>query len=67
MKPRNRTVSGDLTSKSKTDGWIAARAYGDARDSYAQAIYAHTSPVQIGTGRPPGIAQESAAFFCALN
>ena len=47
----------------EADGWIAARAYGDARDSFAQAIYAHTSPVQIGTGQPPGIAQESAAFF----
>ena len=47
----------------EADGWIAARAYGDARDSFAQAIYAHTSPVQIGTGRPPGIAQDSAAFF----
>ena len=47
----------------ETDGWIAARAYGDARDSFAQSIYAHTSPVQIGTGRPPSIAQESAGFF----
>lgn len=47
----------------ESDGWIAARAYGDARDSYAQAIYAHTSPLQIGTGRPPGIAQASAAAF----
>ena len=47
----------------ETDGWVAARAYGDARDSFAQAIYAHTSPVYIGTGRPNRIAQESAAFF----
>ena len=37
----------------EADGWIAARAYGDARDSFAQAIYAHTSPVQIGTGSSP--------------
>ncbi|MCZ6678463.1 MAG: CehA/McbA family metallohydrolase [Candidatus Poribacteria bacterium] len=47
----------------KMDGWIAARTFGDARDSFAQAIYAHTSPVYIGTGRPDGIAQESAALF----
>ena len=47
----------------ETDGWLAARAYGDARDSFAQAIYAHTSPVYIGTGRPDNIAKESAAFF----
>ena len=47
----------------ETDGWVAARAYGEARDSFAQAIYAHTSPVYIGTGRPNRIAQESAAFF----
>jgi len=46
-----------------TDGWIAARAFGDARDSFAQAIYAHTSPVYIGTGRPSGIAQASASYF----
>ena len=62
-KHRNRTVSGAFDLEVETDGWIAARAYGDARDSFAQAIYAHTSPVQVGTGRPPGIAQESAAFF----
>ena len=47
----------------ETDGWLAARAYGDARDSFAQAVYAHTSPIYIGTGRPNGIAQESARFF----
>ena len=45
------------------DGWIAARAYGDARDSFAQPIYAHTSPIYIGTGRPHGVAKESAMFF----
>ena len=49
--------------QAETDGWLAARAYGDARDSFAQAIYAHTSPVYIGTGRPDNIAKESAAFF----
>ena len=45
------------------EGWIAARAYSDARDSFAQPLYAHTSPIYIGAGRPPDLARESAAFF----
>ena len=47
----------------ESDGWIAARAFGAARDSFAQAIYAHTSPVTVGTGRPGEEAKASAAFF----
>ncbi len=58
-----RNGSWEFNLPIETDGWIAARAYGDARDSFAQAIYAHTSPVYIGTGQPPKTAQESAAFF----
>ncbi len=45
------------------DGWIGARAYGGARDSFAQAVYAHTSPVYIGSGLPVGKVREAAAFF----
>jgi hypothetical protein len=44
-------------------GWIAARAYGEARDSFLQPVYAHTSPVYVGDGPPPDRARESAAFF----
>ena len=35
--------SKDITSC--TDGWIAARLFSNARDSFAQPIWAHTSPV----------------------
>ena len=45
------------------DGWLAARASGSARDSFNHAVYAHTSPIYIGTGRPAGTAPKSAAFF----
>ena len=47
----------------ESDGWVAARAFGEARDSFAQPVYAHTSPIYIGTGRPDSVAQESATFF----
>ena len=47
----------------ESDGWVAARAFGEARDSFAQPVYAHTSPIYIGTGRPDSMAQSSAAFF----
>jgi hypothetical protein len=45
------------------DGWIAARTFGAARDSFAQAVYAHTSPIYRGTGKPHEPALEAAAFF----
>ena len=47
----------------ESDGWVAARAFGKARDSFTQPVYAHTSPIYIGTGRSADIAQGSAAFF----
>ncbi len=34
-----------------SNGWIAARCSGLARDSFSQAIYAHTSPVHVRGGR----------------
>ena len=52
-----------LDLKINSDGWIAARAYGAARDSYAQAVYAHTSPVYIGSGIPAKVVNDSAKFF----
>jgi len=48
---------------SEQDGWLAARAYGESRDSFDQPVYAHTSPVYIGTGRPPSAVKEAATFF----
>ena len=47
----------------ESDGWVAARAFGEARDSFAQPVYAHTSPIYIGTGLPVDTVQGSAAFF----
>ena len=47
------------------DGWVAARVFGKARDSFGQAIYAHASPVYLGGGIPVGQAGDAAAFFAA--
>ena len=44
------------------DGWIAARVFGSARDSFRQAVYAHTSPVYLGSGLP--VAKVGAAAEC---
>jgi len=46
-----------------TDGWIAARASGPARDSFDQAVYAHTSPIYVNAGAPPAGRSESARFL----
>ncbi len=53
------TVDVDLAG----DGWVAVRVLGAARDSFQQAVYAHSSPVYVGTGVPAVAAGESAAFF----
>ena len=45
------------------DGWIAARLWGDGRDSFDQSIYAHSSPVYFSCGRPPAERNESARYF----
>jgi len=34
----------------RSDGWIAARLGSDVRNSFAQPIFAHTSPVYVATG-----------------
>ncbi len=48
----------------ETDGWIAARVAGSARDSFNQPIWAHSSPVYIkGTGKPPASQPGSGKFF----
>lgn len=47
------------------DGWVAARLWGDSRDSFGHAIYAHTSPIYFRVGRPSLQRPESARFFLA--
>jgi hypothetical protein len=48
----------------RSDGWVAARLAGSARDSFNQAIWAHASPVYLTTGRSAGPERrESARFF----
>ena len=41
-------LEADLTVAS--DGWVAVRASSDVRDSFAQPVFAHTSPVYLETG-----------------
>jgi len=53
----------EIDVPSEQDGWLAARAYGEARDSFDQPVYAHTSPVYIGSGMPPSGVREAATFF----
>ena len=45
------------------DGWIAGRLYSDARDSFAQPIWAHTSPVYVKTGAASPERAEAARWF----
>ena len=45
------------------DGWIAARLWGNARDSFDHAVYAHSSPIYFECGRPPSERPEAARFF----
>ena len=46
------------------DGWLAARLGSTVRDSFAQPIWAHTSPVYVHTGQPAGEERaESALYF----
>ena len=46
-----------------TEGWIAARLWGAARDSFGHAVYAHTSPVYLAGGAPPAGRAESIVFY----
>ena len=48
---------------SDSDGWIAARLWGDSRDRFDQSIYAHSSPVYFVCGKPPEERNESANYF----
>ena len=45
------------------DGWIAARVWGNSRDSFGQSIYAHTSPAYFRCGAPPAGRPDAARCF----
>jgi len=49
--------------KVERDGWIAARLWGDSRDSFGHSIYAHTSPAYFRCGQPPAGRTAAARFF----
>ena len=64
-KYREGSFSGEINCDvlAETNGWIAARCSGVARDSFDQAIYAHTSPVWLEMGRLPTERKNDAKFF----
>jgi len=45
------------------DGWVAARLWGNARDSFDQSIYAHSSPVYFACGKESVQQADAARFF----
>ncbi len=45
------------------DGWVAARLWGEARDSFDQSLYAHSSPTYFKCGPPPPQRSDAARFF----
>jgi len=48
----------------EADGWVAARLGSSQRDSFAQALWAHTSPVYVDTGgKKSDVRFRSAAVF----
>ncbi|MDP6715903.1 MAG: CehA/McbA family metallohydrolase, partial [SAR202 cluster bacterium] len=58
LVPVAKTAGGDSTSgtlkadvTADFDGWIAARLFSADRDSFAQPLFAHTSPVYVTVGR----------------
>jgi len=46
-----------------SDGWIAARLSSDARDSFSQPVFAHTSPVYVKAGMDSPEQAEAARWF----
>ena len=49
--------------KAERDGWVAARLWGDSRDSFGQSIYTHSSPSYFRSGAPPAERDAAASFF----
>ena len=45
------------------DGWVAARLWGNSRDSFDQSLYAHSSPTYFSCGPPPAERPDAARFF----
>jgi hypothetical protein len=45
------------------DGWISSRLFSDARDSFAQPVWAHTSPIYVKTGAASPEKKEAALWF----
>jgi hypothetical protein len=45
------------------DGWIAARLWGNSRDSFGHSLFAHSSPVYFRCGPPPSQRRDAAQFF----
>jgi hypothetical protein len=50
-------------SQVKRDGWIAARLWGDQRDSFNQSIYAHSSPTYFTCGKQAAEQSGAAHYF----
>ena len=46
-----------------SDGWMAARLSSDARDSFLQPVYAHTSPVYVKAGADGPEKEAAARWF----
>ena len=51
------------------DGWVAARLWGDSRDSFDQSIYAHSSPSYFrgGAYRQPSARRTRISFSARLT
>lgn len=45
------------------DGWLAARLWGNSRDSFGHSLWAHTSPIWVRCGTPPLSRPAAAALF----
>ena len=45
------------------DGWLAARLWGNSRDSFDQPLYAHGSPIRFRCGQPSAQRADAAHFF----
>ena len=61
----NGSYSGTFETELKPDydGWLVARVWSTERDSFAQPIFAHTSPIYIVTGLPCPRKSMAASYF----
>ncbi len=49
--------------ETESDGWVAARLWGRARDSFGHSLYAHSSPIYLHRGIAPSERMDAARFF----